>query len=85
MFQRKVRGYNIARLYFNINEYESARRYLSEFLTVRPKAADAHRLLGQINEGLGNKEKAVQSYKTSYELGGGQKDLILKSKLLIVF
>lgn len=50
---------------------------------MRPKATDAHRLLGQINEGLGNKEKAVQSYKTSYELGGGQKDLILKSKLVM--
>ncbi|XP_069959256.1 E3 SUMO-protein ligase RanBP2 isoform X4 [Cherax quadricarinatus] len=76
--ERKVRGYNIARLYFNIGEYENARRYLSEFLGVRPKAMDAHRLLGQIYEGLGNKEKAVQSYKTSYELGEGQKDLVLK-------
>ncbi|KAK4319922.1 hypothetical protein Pmani_009183 [Petrolisthes manimaculis] len=76
--ERKVRGYNISRLYFNIKEYESARRYLSEFLSVRPKAVDAHRLLGQIYEGLGNKEKAIQSFKNAYELGDGQKDLVLK-------
>ncbi|CAL4133606.1 unnamed protein product, partial [Meganyctiphanes norvegica] len=76
--KRKIRGYNIARFYFNVGEYESARRYLSEFLTVRPKAMDAHRLLGQIFENLNNKEKAVQAYKTSYELGEGQKDLVLK-------
>lgn len=79
-FQRKVRGYNISRLYFNIKEHESARRYLSEFLSVRPKAVDAHRLLGQIYEGLGNKEKAIQAFKNAYELGDGQKDLVLKSK-----
>lgn len=76
--ERKIRGYNIARLYYNVAEYESARRYLSEFLTVRPKAMDAHKLLGQIFENLNNKEKAVQAYKTSYELGEGQKDLVLK-------
>ncbi|KAK7072855.1 hypothetical protein SK128_020456 [Halocaridina rubra] len=76
--ERKLRGYNISRLYFNIGEYESARRYLSEFLSVRPKAVDAHRLLGQIFEGLNLKEKAVQAYKTSYELGEGQRDLVLK-------
>ncbi|XP_050685892.1 E3 SUMO-protein ligase RanBP2-like isoform X2 [Eriocheir sinensis] len=75
---RKVRGYNIARLYYNVGEYASAARYLAEFLTVRPRAMDAHRLLGQVHEGLGNKEKAVQAYKTAYELGEGQKDLVLK-------
>ncbi|XP_064087271.1 RANBP2-like and GRIP domain-containing protein 5/6 [Macrobrachium nipponense] len=76
--ERKVRGYNIARMYYNVGEYESARRYLSEFLSVRPKANDAHRLLGQIFESLILKEKAVQAYKTAYELGEGQRDLVLK-------
>ncbi|XP_066979899.1 E3 SUMO-protein ligase RanBP2 isoform X2 [Macrobrachium rosenbergii] len=76
--ERKVRGYNIARMYYNVGEYESARRYLSEFLSVRPKANDAHRLLGQIFESLNMKEKAVQAYKTAYELGEGQRDLVLK-------
>ena len=80
VFQRKLRGYNIARLYYNVGEYESARRYLSEFLSVRPKTTDAHRLLGQIFESLSMKEKAVQAYKMSYELGEGQRDLVLKSK-----
>merc|ERR1712106_308764 len=46
--------------------------------TVPPKAMDAYKLLGQIFENLNNKEKAVQFYKTSYELGEGQKDLVLK-------
>ena len=70
LFQRKLRGYSIARLYHNVGEFELARRYISEFLSARPKAIDAYRLLGQIYEASGTKEKAVCAYKTAYELGG---------------
>ena len=49
---------------------------------MRPRAVDAHRLMGQVQEGLGNKEKAVVAYKTAYELGDGQKDLVLKSECI---
>ncbi|XP_042203503.1 ranBP2-like and GRIP domain-containing protein 3 isoform X1 [Homarus americanus] len=76
--KRHLRGYNFARLYFDIKEYDSARRYLSEFLTVRPKASDAHRLMGQILELQDNKVMALEAYKTSYHLGQIQKDLVLK-------
>ncbi|KAF2363400.1 Zinc finger RanBP2-type [Trinorchestia longiramus] len=76
--ERKLRGYNIARFYHNVGEHEIARGYLSQFLSVRPKAIDAHRLMGQIHEASGNAEKAVLAYKTAYELGDGQKDLVIK-------
>ncbi|XP_047739959.1 E3 SUMO-protein ligase RanBP2 isoform X2 [Hyalella azteca] len=76
--ERKLRGYNIARFYHNVGEHEIASRYVSEFLAVRPKAIDGHRLLGQILEANGKKEKAVLAYKTAYELGDGQKDLVIK-------
>ena len=47
---------------------------------MKPKASDAHKLLGQIYEGLGKKDKAVQAYKTAYELSKEQKDVVQKSK-----
>lgn len=83
ILQRKLRGYNIARFYHNVGENEIAWRYLSEFLSVRPKAIDAHRLLGQVHEARGNKDKAVLAYKTAYELGDGQKDLVIKSEQFV--
>ncbi|KAB7495494.1 E3 SUMO-protein ligase RanBP2, partial [Armadillidium nasatum] len=75
---RRSRGYNVARLYFNVGEYENARRYLAEFISFRPKSPEAHKLMGQIYEKLGQKENSVNSYKTSYSISDTQKDLVLK-------
>ena len=54
---------------------------MNEFISVRPKAVDAHKLLGQIFEGLNKKDKAIHAYKTAYDLNNGQKDVVLKSKI----
>ncbi|XP_058807194.1 E3 SUMO-protein ligase RanBP2-like isoform X2 [Phymastichus coffea] len=75
--ERTLRCYKIAELYFHVGDYESARRYLSQYVEVR-KEAKAHKLMGQILEALGNKENALVQYKHAFELDGRQEDLILK-------
>ena len=43
--------------------------------------APGHKLLGQILEGLNQKEKSLIAYKRSLELDEKQKDVLLKSKV----
>ena len=38
-------------------------RYLAKFLNVRETVPNGYRLLGQIEEAVGNKENAVEAYK----------------------
>jgi tetratricopeptide (TPR) repeat protein len=80
LFQRSLRCYNIAKLYFMLGEYELTRRYVSNYLTIREDSASAHKLLGQALENLGQKEKALAQYKCSLELESKQQDLVLKGK-----
>ncbi|XP_076059811.1 E3 SUMO-protein ligase RanBP2-like isoform X2 [Oratosquilla oratoria] len=75
--ERKKRCFQIAKLYFNVCEYDCARRYLGEFLTIRPRAIEAHHILGQIYEAQGQKDKAVGAYRMAYELGY-KKELVTK-------
>ncbi|XP_051162746.1 E3 SUMO-protein ligase RanBP2-like [Leptopilina boulardi] len=76
--ERNLRCYNIAKLYFQVGDYESAKRYVSSYLEVRTESAGAHKLLGQILEALGHKEEALSQYKISLELESRQEDLVLK-------
>ncbi|XP_069676446.1 E3 SUMO-protein ligase RanBP2 isoform X2 [Periplaneta americana] len=82
--ERSLRCYNIAKLYFMVGEYELARRYVSNYLTVREDSASAHKLLGEALEKLGQKEKALAQYKCSLELESKQQDLVLKVCELLV-
>ncbi|KAJ8686803.1 hypothetical protein QAD02_022597 [Eretmocerus hayati] len=75
--ERTLRCYKIAELYYNVGDYESARRYLSRYVETR-KEAKALKLMGQILESLGQKEAALIQYKLAFELDGRQEDLILK-------
>lgn len=61
-----------------------ARRYVSNYLTIREDSASAHKLLGQALEQLGEKEKALSQYKCSLELESKQQDLVLKGRLIYV-
>ncbi|KAK7485488.1 hypothetical protein BaRGS_00023298 [Batillaria attramentaria] len=76
--ERNAKGYQIARLYFEVGEYETARRYLASFLSVRETVPQAYRLLGQIEEAVGNKENAVEAYKRFLEFGGSGKEVVLR-------
>ncbi|KAM6291370.1 ranBP2-like and GRIP domain-containing protein 4 [Porphyrio hochstetteri] len=76
--QKSMKGFLFAKLYFEIKEYELAKRYVSSYLSVQERDPKAHRFLGQIYEAEDNIEKAFGCYKRSVELNPTQKDLVLK-------
>ncbi|XP_065594437.1 RANBP2-like and GRIP domain-containing protein 8 isoform X1 [Cyrtonyx montezumae] len=76
--EMSLEGFLIAKLYFEIKEYELAQSYLLTYLSVRERDPRAHRFLGQIYEAQDNIEEAVGCYKRSVELNPMQKDLVLK-------
>ncbi|XP_035220047.1 E3 SUMO-protein ligase RanBP2-like isoform X2 [Stegodyphus dumicola] len=76
--EKNLRGYTLARLYFQVKDYESAKKYLMGFLSVRDHHAASHKLLAQIYEETNNPENALQSYKRSLEIDPHQNDIVLK-------
>ncbi|NWS55657.1 RBP2 ligase, partial [Chunga burmeisteri] len=76
--EKSMKGFLFAKLYFEIKEYELAKRYVSTYLSVQERDPKAHRFLGQIYEAEDNMEKAFGCYKRSVELNPTQKDLVLK-------
>eukprot|EP00076_Gallus_gallus_P036916 XP_025002454.1 E3 SUMO-protein ligase RanBP2-like isoform X31 [Gallus gallus] len=81
--ERSLKGFLFAKLYFEIQEYELAKRYLSIYLSVQERDPKAHRFLGQVYEAQDNIEKAFGCYKRSVELNPMQKDLVLKMAELL--
>ncbi|KAI0239486.1 E3 SUMO-protein ligase RanBP2 [Lamellibrachia satsuma] len=75
--ERNSRGFQVAKLYVNIKEYDVAKRYMAGFLAIKPSYAPAHKLMGQIYENLGDTKKAIAAYKLSLELDSSQKDILL--------
>ncbi|XP_012522042.1 E3 SUMO-protein ligase RanBP2 [Monomorium pharaonis] len=82
--EKNLRCYNVAKLYYQVGDYESTKRYVSNYLEVRDNSASAHKLLGQAYEALSQKEAAFNEYKVSLELEGRQDDLVLKVCELLV-
>ncbi|XP_071900734.1 RANBP2-like and GRIP domain-containing protein 8 isoform X1 [Anas platyrhynchos] len=76
--EKSLKGFQFAKLYFEVKEYELAKRYISTYLSVQKRDARAHRFLGQIYEAEDNIEKAFGCYRRSVELNPMQKDLVLK-------
>ncbi|KAK3594749.1 hypothetical protein CHS0354_014176 [Potamilus streckersoni] len=76
--EKSSRGYQFARLYYDVGEYETAKTYLMTFLNMRETVHQAHNLLGQIYEATGQKHKALDSYKRSLLIDESQKDIVLK-------
>ncbi|XP_040405665.1 E3 SUMO-protein ligase RanBP2-like isoform X9 [Cygnus olor] len=76
--EKSLKGFLFAKLYFEVKEYELAKRYICTYLSVQERDPKAHRFLGQIYEAEDNTEKAFGCYKRSVELNPAQKDLILK-------
>ncbi|GLG99976.1 E3 SUMO-protein ligase RanBP2 [Gryllus bimaculatus] len=76
--ERKSKYFNIARLYYQVGDYEAARKYVASFLSIRDDSSSAHKLLGQSLEALGQKENALEEFKCSLMLESNQSDLVLK-------
>ncbi|XP_068629144.1 E3 SUMO-protein ligase RanBP2-like [Battus philenor] len=73
----KTRAYSVARLYFEVGDYVSCVKYVELYLSSKDKNAAAHKLLGQAFQKLGQKEKALEQYKTSLEIDATQSSTIL--------
>ncbi|KAL0127950.1 hypothetical protein PUN28_003304 [Cardiocondyla obscurior] len=82
--EKTHRSYNVAKLYYQVGDYESTKRYVCKYLEVKDTSASAHKLLGQAYEALGQKEAAFIEYKISLELDGKSTDLVLKVCELLV-
>lgn len=80
-FQKNLRGYCIAKLYFKANEYECAQQWLLRYIGVKDEHSDAHKLLGQCYEKLKKHDRAITSYQRSLQLNSKQKGLIANSKI----
>ncbi|CAG4963166.1 unnamed protein product [Parnassius apollo] len=72
----KTRAYSVARLYFEVGDYASCQKYVEQYLTYKDNAA-AHKLLGQAYHKQGQKEKALEEFKTSLDKDSTQTSIVL--------
>uniref|UniRef100_A0A674NYH2 RAN binding protein 2 n=1 Tax=Takifugu rubripes TaxID=31033 RepID=A0A674NYH2_TAKRU len=82
--QKSKEGFSFAKLYFEVKEYELAKRYVLDHLKIYVRDYKAHKFLGQLFEREGEINKAVRCYKRSVGLNPAQKDLVLKVAELLV-
>lgn len=75
--ERNMKGYSIAKLYFAVEDFENARRYLGSYLLEKDTSAVAHKLNGQILEKLKQPAQALESYKRAHELEASM-DLVVR-------
>ncbi|CAJ0916281.1 unnamed protein product [Ranitomeya imitator] len=80
---KSMKGFLIAKLYYEAKEYDLAKRCVSSYINVQERDPKAHRFLGLLYEIERNVEKSVGCYKRSLELNPTQKDLVLKIAELI--
>ncbi len=78
--ERGLKALSIAKLYYNVREYETALKYAQKYSALRPASSSAFKTLGQIHEAVGDREKALTAYRSAFEVDrAGQKELILKA------
>uniref|UniRef100_A0A1A9WNS8 E3 SUMO-protein ligase RanBP2 n=1 Tax=Glossina brevipalpis TaxID=37001 RepID=A0A1A9WNS8_9MUSC len=76
--ERNLRGFRIAKLYYNINELTTAEQYLCSYLNVKKDDADAHKLLGQIYKRLKKRDKALEAFQHSLQLNTKQPNVLIE-------
>ncbi|XP_042836986.1 E3 SUMO-protein ligase RanBP2 isoform X1 [Panthera tigris] len=76
--EKSMKGFYFAKLYYEVKEYDLAKKYISTYINVQERDPKAHRFLGLLYEVEENIDKAVECYKRSVELNPTQKDLVLK-------
>nr|XP_023030195.1 E3 SUMO-protein ligase RanBP2 [Leptinotarsa decemlineata] len=76
--ERNLRCFSFAKLYFNVGDYEQARRYVSSYLSVKPRSAEGYHLLGKCLEKLEKKEAALEAYRNSLQIDSKQNNLVIK-------
>lgn len=81
-FQFKNRAFSVARLYFDVGDYANCQKYVEQYLTQKDNNAAAYRLLGQALLKQGQKDKALDHFKTSLDIDPSTTTTILESKYL---
>ena len=61
-----------------MRDYDSAKRYVILYLSVKDDSSVGHKLLAQCYECVQEKEKALNEYKYSLQLDPKQPELILR-------
>lgn len=64
-------------MYFKVSEFETAKQYVTNFLSVNENSPEGLRLLGHCYDKLGDKEKAVVEYQKSLSSSPNQPELLL--------
>lgn len=85
MFQRYLRGFSFAKLYFSVGDYEQAHRYASSYVNVKPKSAEGYHLLGKCLEKLDKKNAALEAYRNSLQIDPKQNKLVIKGNFFIEY
>ncbi|XP_065682219.1 E3 SUMO-protein ligase RanBP2 isoform X2 [Hydra vulgaris] len=81
-FDKKTKAFGFAQLYYDAKDYELARIYLEDFLTIQDRDFRVYNLLGETYEALDDYQQAFNAYKRSLELCSSQKDILLKVVVL---
>ncbi|XP_074658273.1 E3 SUMO-protein ligase RanBP2-like [Tubulanus polymorphus] len=76
--ERNSKGFTIGNLYFKVDAFDQAEKYVCAFLSQKENYAPAHKLLGKIYEAQRHLEKAVTSFRRSLELDASQSDVLIK-------
>jgi tetratricopeptide (TPR) repeat protein len=76
--QRNGKCLNIARQYAQLNDWPTCRRYVGAYIQDHPNSAPALRLLAECESNLGNKESALNNYRSSLTYDSNQKDVVFK-------
>lgn len=76
-----MRCFSFAKLYFNVGDYEQAVRYVTSYLSVKPKSPEGHNLLGKSLEKLGKNDAALEAYRTSLQQNPKQNNLVIKGTI----
>lgn len=79
-FQFKSRAYSVARLYFEVGDYDNCQIHVEQYLTQKDNNAAAYKLLGQALQKMGHKEKALEQFKISLDTDQTQTGTILDSE-----
>jgi Tfp pilus assembly protein PilF len=76
--QRNGKCLNIARQYAQLSDWPTCRRYVGAYIQDHPNSAPALRLLAECESNLGNKESALNNYRSSLTYDSNQKDVVFK-------
>lgn len=63
-----------------MGDYGNCQKYVEQYLTLKSNNAAAYKLLGQALQKLGDKEKALDQFKTSFDIDPSQTSTILDGK-----